>query len=296
VIVIDKVLDVTSETIHHVLTWATLWLEGGAVLHPQVEAERILEDALGCSRAELYLNRKHALTQAELEFVNKVTKERLTGKPLQYILGHQQFGHLDLACREGVLIPRPETELLVEAALSELNNLGGPRTVADIGSGTGAIAVSIAYEYKQVKVYAADISAEAISLTEENARTYGVDSRVHAIASDVLSGLGDLRGRLDMVVSNPPYIPRSELAALQREVQFEPAEALDGGEDGLDFYRNIVRQSPEFLLPCGMLLFEIGINQAPHIVALLKEVGCFKDIEVRKDYRGIDRIVTARKA
>ncbi len=288
---INEVLD----TVNHVLNQATLLLEGGAVLCPQIEAERILEDALGCLRAELYLNRERILTPSELEFVMRTIDERLTGKPLQYILGHQQFRHLDLACREGVLIPRPETELLVEAALFELNDLGGPRTVIDIGSGTGAIAVSIAYEYEQAVVYAADISAAALSLTAENARTYGVDSRVYAVVSDMLSGLSDLRGRIDMVVSNPPYIPRRELAVLQREVRFEPAEALDGGEDGLDFYRVVIRQSPHFLVAGGALLLEIGIGQASHIVALLNNAGCFKDIEVRKDYQGVDRIITARK-
>ncbi len=288
---IDKVLD----TVNHVLNRATLRLEGGAVLCPQVEAERILEDALGCSRAELYLDRERILTPSELEFVARTIDERLTGKPLQYILGHQQFRHLDLACREGVLIPRPETELLVEAALCELNKLGGPRTVIDIGSGTGAIAVSIAYEYEQAIVYAADISMTALSLTGESARAYGVDRRVHAVASDILSGLSDLRGRIDMVVSNPPYIPHRELAVLQREVRFEPAEALDGGEDGLDFYRTIVLQSPQFLVAGGALLLEIGIDQASPIIAMLNDAGCFKDIEARKDYQGIDRIVTARK-
>lgn len=278
-----------------VLARATLQLEGGAVLRPQVEAERILEHATGLSRVELYLTHERVLAADELELVEITIKERLTGKPLQYILGRQQFRHLDLVCREGVLIPRPETELLVEAALFELRKYGCPRTVVDIGAGTGAIAVSIAYEYEQATVYAADVSEEALNLTGENARANGVEGRVHAVVSDVFSGLDDVKGQVDIVVSNPPYIPRGELATLQREVQFEPRAALDGGEDGLDFYREIVQQSPGFLKPAGALLFEIEIGQSSAITALLKDAGCFTDIEVLKDYQGIDRIITARK-
>jgi release factor glutamine methyltransferase len=279
-----------------VLTQATLQLEGGAVLRPQAEAERILEDATGLSRAELYLNGERRVSLPEREFVENALGRRLTGKPLQYVLGHQQFRYLDIACREGVLIPRPETELLVEAALTELKRRGGLRTVVDIGSGTGAIAISIAHEYEKATVYTADISEQALTLTKENARSSGVSDRVHAINSDLFSGLGELTGRLDMVVSNPPYIPSGELATLQREVQFEPRTALDGGNDGLDFYRKIIRHSPEFLKSGGALLLEIGIDQASYVVALLKEAGCFTDIEVRKDYQDIDRIVFARKA
>lgn len=282
-------------TIFDILSWAIQELQGGLVLSPQVEAEIIVGNAVGLSRAELYLNRQQAVAKPELEFIKKAVADRTTGKPLQYILGHQQFRYLDLVCWEGVLIPRPETELLVEKALDELNTSGGFKNVLDIGCGTGAIAISIASEYRGASVYASDISAKALLLTKENARLAGVLDRVVVVKADIFAGLEDIKGELDMVVSNPPYIPSSDLSLLQREVQFEPRVALDGGEDGLDLYRAIIEDAPGYLKSGGVLLFEIGIEQTAQIADLIKSTGRFADIEVFKDYAGIERIIKARR-
>lgn len=281
-------------TIFDILSWATQELQGGSVLSPQTEAERIVGDAVRLSRAELYLNRQQAVTDSEFAFIKRAVADRVTGRPLQYILGHQQFRHLDLVCREGVLIPRPETELLVEKALSELKSSGG-RIVLDAGCGTGAIAVSIALEHKGAIVYASDISIGALSLTEDNARIAGVLDRVHVVKSDLFTNLKSLKGQLNLVISNPPYIPSRDIGLLQREVQFEPRAALDGGEDGLDFYRAIIENAPEYLQSGGVLLFEIGVGQAVAIVDMMGNSGMFADVEVFKDYAGIERIVRARR-
>ncbi|MDI6716108.1 MAG: peptide chain release factor N(5)-glutamine methyltransferase [Actinomycetota bacterium] len=282
-------------TVFEILKWATLELEGGSVLSPDVEAERIVGDTVGLSRADLYLNKERILCEAEVKLIEEAVKERLTGRPLQYILGCSQFRYLGLVCREGVLIPRPETELLVDEALAELKSLGGPRNVLDLGCGTGAIALSIAHEYPKANVYASDVSSQALELTRENAVLNGLAGKIQIIESSLFEALGNLVGQLDMIISNPPYIPSNELKNLQREVQFEPALALDGGRDGLKFYRLIANQSPEFLKPGGVLLLEVGVNQAASVANMLKSTGCFNSIEITKDYQGIERIVKARR-
>ncbi|HZD59734.1 MAG TPA: peptide chain release factor N(5)-glutamine methyltransferase [Anaerolineae bacterium] len=286
---------VKTFTIGEAINWATLQLEGGSLFGARVEAERIISDATGLARAELYLNRERTLCAPECDFIELAVAKRLSGVPLQYVLGHQQFRFLDLVCRENVLIPRPETELLVEEALVELRSLGGPRLVMDIGCGTGAIALSIAHEYSDAFIYATDVSPAAIELTGENARRSGLSAGVQIIQSDLFKDIGDLRGRLDMVVSNPPYIPHGELGSLQREVQFEPNLALDGGEDGLNFYRAIVEHSPEFLKPGGILLLEVGFGQAAEVATLCNDTGHFTRIDVKKDYQGIERIIKAKR-
>ncbi|MBE0446511.1 MAG: peptide chain release factor N(5)-glutamine methyltransferase [Actinobacteria bacterium] len=286
---------VKTLTIGEAIGWAALQLEGGSLFNARVEAERIIGDATGLARTELYLSRERSLSAPEHEFIESAIAKRLSGIPLQYILEHQQFRHIDLVCRENVLIPRPETELLVEEALTELRSLGGPRLVLDVGCGTGAIALSIAQEYGGASVFATDISPAAIELTRENSHQNRLSTRVQVIQSDLFSSLESLRGRLDMVVSNPPYVPSGELSSLQREVQFEPELALDGGEDGLDFYRAIIGQSPGFLTPGGVLLMEIGFGQAAEVVALCNGTGHFTHVGVRDDYQGIERIVKARR-
>jgi len=284
-----------DNTVFDILDWTTLQLEGGSVLRPRVEAEIIVGKAIGASRSELYLRRAQGLTEAQLEFVKASVATRLTGKPLQYILGHQQFRYLGLVCREEVLIPRPETELLVDVALDELEALGGLRYVLDMGCGTGAIALSIAYEYPEAVVYATDLSDDALELTMENTALTGLKERVRVLKSDLFDSLESLTGQLDMVVSNPPYVPSSEFSSLQKEVLFEPRLALDGGEDGLNYYRIIIERSPEYLKSGGLLLFEVGVGQAKEVKRLLIENGSFVDLAIFKDYQDIERIVKARK-
>ncbi|MDI6815716.1 MAG: peptide chain release factor N(5)-glutamine methyltransferase [Actinomycetota bacterium] len=284
-------------TIGEAIKQATLQLEGGSLISARVEAERIVGEALGFERADLYLYSEQELTAGAQAFITVAVAERLGGRPLQYILGHQCFRHLDLVCRENVLIPRPETELLVEevlAGLDDLRTLGVP-LVLDIGSGTGAISLSIAYEYSQARVVATDISDEAVALTRENAARNGLLDRVTVAQGDLFDGLQDYRGCVDIVVSNPPYIKTSDLDGLQGEVRREPRLALDGGEDGLDFYRVIIKEAPAFLKPGGLLFFEIGFDQAADIVAICEKSGSFKDVEVRKDYLENDRIIKARR-
>lgn len=284
-----------TATINTMIQWATHELAGGSIINPLGEAEWIIEDITGLKKAELYLKRDYALIDAEVDLIEHAVHERLSGQPLQYILGHQQFRYLDLKCRGGVLIPRPETELLVDEALKELERLGGAHTILDIGAGTGAIGLSIAHEYEGAKVYSVDISDDALELTRENAEAYGLLDRVTIIKSNLFDALDDLKGTLDMVVANPPYIPSRDMPRLQPEVQFEPALALDGGEDGLNFYRAIVLRAQDFIVPGGVLLFEIGFNQAEDVARLIEDTGQYTGVAVYKDYQGYDRIVRAQR-
>lgn len=290
-------MPLAAMTIGEAIKQATLQLEGGSLISARVEAERIVGEALGLERADLYLYSEQELTASAQAFIAGAVAERLGGRPLQYILGHQHFRHLDFVCRENVLIPRPETELLVEevlAGLDDLRTLGVP-LVLDIGSGTGAIALSIAHENDVAQIVAADVSDEAVALSRENVERHGLTDRVTVVQSDLFGGLQDYRRCVDIVVSNPPYIRTSDLESLQGEVRREPQLALDGGEDGLDYYRAIIEEAPAFIKPGGLLFFEIGFDQAADVVAICENSGSFKDIEVRKDYLENDRIIKARR-
>jgi len=284
-------------TIGEAIKQAALELEGGPLISARVEAERIVGEALGLERSDLYLYSARELTASAQAFITGAVAERLGGRPLQYILGHQHFRYLDFVCRENVLIPRPETERLVEEVLAGLNDLRtlGLPLVLDIGSGTGAIALSIAHENDVVRVVAVDVSDAAVALTWENAERHGLLDCVTVVQSDLFGGVQDYRGCVDIVVSNPPYIKTSDLDGLQGEVRREPRLALDGGEDGLDFYRAIIEEAPAFIKPGGLLFFEIGFDQAADVTAICQASGGFKDIEVRKDYLENDRIIKARR-
>jgi release factor glutamine methyltransferase len=305
-------------SVSDMLKQATLELEGGSVINPRVETEMIISEKIGLSKTDLYLHAGRELVSAEIEAIEETVRERLTGRPIQYILGHRQFRHLDILCREGVLIPRPETELLVDAVVDEFAGLGGDRvldeaeylngdrtidrpkvvnenrTVIDIGCGTGAIGLSIAYECTGAFVYMIDKSPQAISLATENAMRNGLQDRIRIIESDIFEAIGHLKGAVDIVVSNPPYIRRDDMAGLQREVRFEPQMALDGGIDGLDYYRAIAERVPAFLKSKGVLLLEVGFDQSLPVMDLLEQTYLFTDIDSRKDYLGVERIVRAR--
>ena len=213
---------------------------------------------------------------------------RESGEPLQYILGDQPFLDWSFKVDERALIPRPETEELCLKVLDIMRGMHAPK-VLDIGTGTGAIAVSIALKRRDARVTAVDISPDALSLARENAQMLGAD--VEFILSDLLDGV---RGRkFDFIVSNPPYLTQDDMAALQKEVRREPALALYGGEDGLDFYRRIIKGAPDVLNTHGYIAFEVGAGQAGDVSALLYDA--FEQIEICRDINGVERMVCARR-
>lgn len=256
-----------------------------------LEAGLLLEKATGLGRAERILREKEPMAEEAAEKYHAFLAERENNRPLQYILGEWEFMGLPFAVGEGVLIPRGDTETLVEAVLEKQDGL---RTILDIGTGSGCIPVALGKYGRFAEILAVDVSPAALAYARENARRNGVE--VEFFESDLFAALpGRWKGRLDAIVSNPPYIRRGEIPALMPEVRdFEPEGALDGGADGLDFYRRIIRDGREWLRPGGWLFFEIGYAQGADLLRLLEEGG-FAGIEIRKDLSGLDRVALGRK-
>ncbi|MDD5136726.1 MAG: peptide chain release factor N(5)-glutamine methyltransferase [Candidatus Omnitrophica bacterium] len=222
--------------------------------------------------------------------------------PVQYIIGRTDFCGLDLIVNENVLIPRPETELLVEEAAGLVKRLAGEEPnelrVLDLCTGSGAIAIALVSRLRSTltkrpidcRIVASDISGHALEVARLNAGRHGVSGRINFVESDLFS---NICGKFDIVISNPPYIANFEFETLQKEVLKEPRIALDGGADGLDFYRRIIHDAPGYLRPGGYVAFEIGFGQFGEIKKII-EAGAFQVIEVKKDFNGIDRVVIAR--
>ncbi|MEW6008447.1 MAG: peptide chain release factor N(5)-glutamine methyltransferase [Candidatus Omnitrophota bacterium] len=262
------------------------------------ETELILTDLLNCSRSELYLKQVDLSYQEKLKF-SSIIKEREKGAPLQYILGKCEFFCLEFKIRPGIFIPRPETEILVEKAIS-FSNYKLQTTnyrILDIGTGSGNIAISLAKHIPNAKITAVDISQDAIDLAKENARLNCVAEKIEFIQTDVFSQTVNSKlftVNYDVVVSNPPYIKSADIQNLPTEVKHEPRIALDGGCDGLDFYRKIIKFCEKNLKQNGILMFEIGLGQAEDIHNIVLDSGKFKIENILKDYSQIERVVVIR--
>ena len=282
-----KLLDLLDE--------ASRFLTSKQIEKPRLQAELLLADVLDMGRLDLYLQFDRVLKASEVEAFRAHVRQRLRRVPLQYITGRAAFRHLDFAVSRTVLIPRPETEILVEIALEYIASLPAPR-VLDLGCGAGVIAVCLAHEHPTTRVVATDISAEALQVTRQNALRNQVDERVAGVCGDLFAPLRprpDL-GRFDLIVSNPPYVRRGDIATLAPEVRdYEPHLALDGGEDGLVYYGRIANQAADFLEPGGSLVLEVGDGQADEVADRLRER--FDAVEIRPDLNDIPRVVAGRK-
>jgi len=267
-----------------VLNWTKGYLAEKGVENARLEAEWLLCEALGLDRVGLYLNFDKPLTEAELATYRAMVARRAKREPLQYILGSQEFGGLDFVVTPDVLIPRHDTEVLVAEAL---RRAPVDASILDIGLGSGCIAVALAKALSGAKVCGVEQSAGALAVTLKNAELNGVTLEiVEGSLFEPLQGR-----RFDLIVSNPPYIPTADLATLEPEVRdHEPMAALDGGADGLAFYRAIVPTAPGYLHPRGWLLVEIGIGQGPAVRELFSRSG-FAEIFTEKDPGGIERVV-----
>jgi len=255
------------------------------------EAELVLTHVLNCNRMSLYLNKDINLDRDKSRLLSSILKRRISGEPVQYILGETEFMGLKFKVDKRALIPRPETEILVEQALEHLKQAGitSPK-ILDLGTGSGCIAVSIAKNLNCPDVWASDISTEALQLAQENAYFNNVE--IKFIQSDLFEVLKN--NRFDLIVSNPPYVSTGEFNSLAKEIFFEPELALKAGVDGLDFYRRIVSGAADYLKDNGLLIFEVGINQAYFVKEMLAKAG-FAELTLIKDYNNIERIVMAKK-
>ena len=253
------------------------------------ETELLFTEVLNCGRASLYLEGKRKLDKPVLFVISQALRRRINGEPIQYILGKTEFMGLEFKVNQDVLIPRPETEILVETALNFTSS-----KILDIGTGSGCIAVSLAKFLPQAKIFATDISRKALDIAWENARLNDVEKRIDFICADLFNGCESLTGSCDLIVSNPPYVRREAIKRLAAEIQYEPLSALLGGRDGLDFYRRIICQAPGFLKKSGLLILEMGFDQRKSIEKIFNLSGKFKVKEVIKDYNNIERVIVAQ--
>lgn len=281
----------TAETLDTLLKWGTEELAGQEVLNASLDAWYLMEYAFDISRVDFLLKRDDGLGQDREDRIRRykaLIARRGEGCPVQYLLGYTEFMGLTFEVNEHVLIPRQDTEILVETALDFMKP---EYRVLDMCTGSGCIILSLAALGHLESGTGADISADALAVAAGNRVRHQL-SQIELVQSDLFANIS---GRYDMIVSNPPYIPSDEIDTLMREVRdHEPHLALDGSADGLAFYRRIADQAGDYLFPGGMLLMEIGWNQAEDIKGLLNRVG-FQDIHIKKDLAGLDRVVYCRK-
>lgn len=267
-----------------VLRGTERYLADRGVENARLNAEHLLAHALGLKRMELYLQFDRPLTESERAPLRDLVKRRGAREPLQHVLGTAEFHGRTFTCDKRALVPRPETEQLVELAL-EIAKDKPTATILDIGTGSGVIALTIALELPSATLHATDVSPDALALAAENATRHALTDRIVFHQADLLPPDD---ARFDLIIANLPYIPAEEIASLSPEVRHDPASALDGGADGLDLIRRLIETAPDRLAPGGALLLEIGLGQADAVNTLLS-ARKFRDISVRPDYQNIPR-------
>jgi release factor glutamine methyltransferase len=285
-------------TIKAALEWTAAYLGERGDGQPRLSAEWLLSAATGLSRVELYAHHDRPLSPEERASLREGVKRRAAGEPLQYVTGEVAFRHIVVKVRPGVLIPRPETEVLVDAALVAVDAAIAQRGEAlaiDLCTGSGCVALALAQERPEVRVLATDISPEAVTLAAENAERLGLADRVEVRLGDLFEAVpADLLGGVDVVVSNPPYVPSADLSGLPPEVaKFEPHLALDGGEDGLAVFRHVIDGARRWLRPGeGWIAIELDERRVQQ--AASEALQWYQDVSVVTDLAGRDRIVIAR--
>lgn len=283
----------TIWTIKKILLWTTHYFQEHHLDSPRLDAELLLAHVLHKQRIYLYTDFDLIVEPSELSLYREYIKKRVSGVSTAAIIGEKEFMGLTFKVNEDVLIPRPDTETWLEKVIQYHRNEQGLH-VADLGTGSGAILLSFLYYCKEDTGVGVDISEKALAVAEENGKNLKMDDRVTWRRGDYLTALEE--GELfDGILTNPPYIPTGDIRGLAEEVRHEPMNALDGGADGLTFYRKLAEGAAEHLKDGGFLAAEFGIHQAADVVNLLKETGKFDSFEVITDYGGIERAVYCRK-
>ncbi len=263
--------------------------------NPQLEVRLILAKLMNVDKSFIYaFGDKEVTEEVSNEFL-KLIEKRSSGYPFQYLIGEKEFMGLDFYVEEGVLVPRPDTEILVEYVLEYIKTINEEKiNVLDLGIGSGAISLSIAYYCQEAFVYGVDIDDIPIKVSNINKRRFGLNN-VEFLKGDLFQPIIEKKGSFQIIASNPPYIPKDVIETLQDEVKkFEPRLALDGGDDGLDFYREISLKAKEYLVDNGLLIFEIGHDQGIVVKEIL-EKNNFRNIEIKKDLQSLDRVVLGFK-
>ncbi len=281
-------------TIAQLLTWTTDFFREHGIENPRLDAEVLLGAVLGKDRMYLYVHFDEPLEPAELARYRSHVRERAGHVPLAYVLGRREFMGLDFRVTRDTLIPRPDTELLVQCAVDFLRARaaegGDEHSIADIGTGTGAIALSVLHYTEGTRADAVDISPAAAEVARENAERLGLAERIEVHVGDLTAPLAG--HSYDVILSNPPYIPTADISGLMPEVRsYEPHLALDGGRDGLTIYRRLAADAPALLRDGGMIAVEVGIDEARDVAALMEAHPRIVRTEIHKDLGGIERVV-----
>lgn len=283
-------------TIQRLLVWTTDFFKQKGRDAPRLAAEVLLAEALGCRRIELYTRYEEVPVEPHLSRYRDWIKRHAAGEPVAYLVGHRDFYSQGFRVNSDVLIPRPETELLVVETLDALKQLNRPQPlIVDVGTGSGCIAVAIASQAPQAKLIALDISPAALAIARENAAAYKLEERIEFLQSDLLAGL-PAAAVPDVIVSNPPYIGRSEVGTLAEDVRkYEPELALFGGEQGDELTGRLIEQAAQRLAPGGWLIFETSPMLAARCLERVVATGRFDHSQIKKDLARLDRAIVARK-
>ncbi len=285
-------------TIIKLIRWATSYLKTHDIDSPRATGEILLAHALRVRRIDLYLNYDQPLVAEELSMFKMLIKRRIRHEPVAYILGAKEFWSLDLVITQDVLIPRPETECLVEAALDLLSKIPASQSqrILDLGTGSGAIVLAMVSQQPRHVYFASDFFKKAVELASRNAVQHDFSGRIHFFVGDWFAPLVPERSKFDMIVSNPPYIPSRMIGELQPEIhQFEPFAALNGDQDGLSCFKKIIGNAHNYLKQHGVLLLEIGHDQKDDVRKIASDCDFYDDFNHVKDYGGHDRVVWMRK-
>ncbi len=280
-------------TILKLLQWTTSYFNSHNIEGARASAEILLANALGLKRIDLYLRYDQPLGSQELSTFKTLIKRRLQREPVAYIIGNKEFWSMDLNVTKDVLIPRPDTECLVEQALTYVPGEDSKESwkILELGTGSGAIILSIAFHRPRHRYFASDLSENALRVAKGNAEKHRLSNRILFFAGDWFCPLKNNVNNLDLILSNPPYIPSHVIDRLEPEIVFhEPRIALDGGKDGLDSLSLIINQAPSFLKPSGHLILEIGHDQQQKVHAIVNHCGKYESFHFVKDYGGHDRV------
>ena len=292
-----------TQNLRSSINWGVSVLKDRGIDTSRLDAEVLLAKALESERLRLFVERERELNEEESQRFTSFVQRRTLREPVSYIVGEKEFWSLNFRVRRGVLIPRPETEFLVEAALEtvkeaypEKDSRRERMTILDLGTGSGNIAVVLAKEIENSHILAVDSSDRAVEVAKENIDLHSVRDQVFLMKADFCHPLCFQKNTFDIIISNPPYIPTNEIKSLLPDVKdFEPVVSLDGGSDGLELIRQITRRAPHYLKDGGSLLLEIGKGQKENVVKILEE-NSFDDIRTKRDLTGIERVVIAHKA
>lgn len=285
-------------TTRSLLRWMTEHFEAKRVDSPRVTAEMLLAHVLECERMKLYMEVDRLASEDERNRLRELVARAARHEPVQYLLGEGQFFGRVFAVNPSTMIPRPSTETILEHLLQSIRGEGEkePLLIADIGTGTGCIAISLAAQLSQARLIATEVSPEALELAASNAERHKVANRIEFRPGSLLEPIADMTGAFDAICSNPPYIPDHEWESIVPNVKdHEPASALRGGTDGMDFIRSLIAGAGALLKPGGRLYLEIATCNRDAVIKLAQQAGNYEDIEVIRDHEGLDRVLSARR-